>query len=157
MFRDLRPFGRADRTDGSGRSGNVAWSGWYFARAAPGSMLKSCGFPHAGLDDLRNGSRHEARNHAHASDITGPEPPRLAQHAPRPFKPSPTRDGWCAVLRAGDEIEGGADAQHAGSIQLVEAPRREQFLPRRAQRDEAEPGARGTNAPDRRIGFAGIR
>ena len=105
---------------------------------------------------MRNGSRNEARNHAHAFDIAGAEPPRLAQHAPRPFQPGFARDGRCAALCAGDEIECGPDAQHAGSVQLVEASRREQFLPWRAQCDEAEPGARGTNAFDRSIGFAGI-
>ena len=119
-------------------------------------MLKSCGFPHPCVDNLRNGARHEPRNHAHASCIAGTEPPRLAQHPPCPFEAGSACNGRRAVLRAGDEIERGADAQHAGSVQLVEAARREQFLPWRAERDEAEFRAGGANAFDRSVGFAGI-
>ena len=48
---------------------------------------------------------------AHASRISGPEPARLAQHSPRPLKSGFLRDGGRAVLRAGNEIERGADAQ----------------------------------------------
>jgi hypothetical protein len=56
-------------------------------------------------------------------------------------------------LRTRDEIKRRADAEHSGPIQLVEASRREYFLTRRAEGDEAKPRAGNADAVDRKIGL----
>src|SRR5215472_12391385 len=123
----------------------------------PASMSRSCRFPYACVDNLGQVASYQPRDFGKASRITRSEPARLAQYAPRPFEPDLLRDRWRPHLGAGDEVERGADAEQTGAIELIDAARREQFLARRAERNEAQLGAGGADAFDRAVGLGRIR
>jgi hypothetical protein len=129
----------------------------HLARATKALMWKSCRFPHPGVDNLWNGTRHQARNHRHAARIARSKPARLAQHPPCPLQPDFLRDRRRAVLRTRNEVESGTDAEQSGSIELIKTARRKQFLTRSAESDEAELRTGDAAAVDREVGLARIR